>query len=213
MQGKECEHSELKQELKSGTNRSNACDQKGKWYQIMRNSYVHTFYLPYHFLISTSYHLHYTFRLPVNSNDEVCKCSRVMTTENLQYICTFCGEAEIVMQSAENGHFTIEIEEALYPVKCKKCVKRFADDIMCGDHVKSFHRNNFTQNIVSTLSVVLLKKYLTEQNLCTTGNKSILCSRLENCNYLKANITRIYFNVFLFLIHQLHFLAHTLVHN
>ena len=58
MQGKECKHSELKQELKSGTNRSTACDQEGKWYQIMRNSYVRTFYLPYHFPISALATIH-----------------------------------------------------------------------------------------------------------------------------------------------------------
>ena len=64
MQGKEAKHSALKQELKSSTNRSTSEDDTNKWHQIMRSSYVHTFYLPYHFPITSGYHSHYQSRVP-----------------------------------------------------------------------------------------------------------------------------------------------------
>ena len=49
MQGKESKHSSIKAALKSSTNRSISHDEKGKWHQLARGSFVRTFYLPYHF--------------------------------------------------------------------------------------------------------------------------------------------------------------------
>ena len=49
MQGKESKHSAIKAALKNSTNRSTSHDEKGKWHQLARGSFVRTFYLPYHF--------------------------------------------------------------------------------------------------------------------------------------------------------------------
>ena len=53
MQGKESKHSAIKTELKMCTNRSTSQDEKGKWHQLARGSFVRNYYLPYHFPIDT----------------------------------------------------------------------------------------------------------------------------------------------------------------
>ena len=45
-----------------------------------------------------------------------------------QYVCHFCAAAEDIIQSAENGKLINEINKVLYPVKCKECCERFADE-------------------------------------------------------------------------------------
>jgi len=76
LQGKESKHSEIKQQLKSCTNRSKVEDGVNKWQQYMRSSYVHTFYLPYHYPINI-YHPHYESRNPQKS-ERMCQCYRTL---------------------------------------------------------------------------------------------------------------------------------------
>ena len=87
MQGKEAKHSAIKQELKIGTNRSFECNEKGKWHQIMRSSFVRNFYLPYHFPLKASYASHYSSRKPNHLIEDCCDCSRPLHSDQLCAIC------------------------------------------------------------------------------------------------------------------------------
>ena len=142
MQGKESKHLQLKQELRLCTNRSKSDDDKGKWYQIMRSSYVQTFYLPYHFLTSTCYS-HYTCRVPKEDVDdfEIGSCSRKLNVgEN---VCSICANSEII-KAAENGEISENILHILKPIQCHECQLRFPDQIRCDGHIRTVHQRNIT---------------------------------------------------------------------
>ena len=72
IQGKESKHSAIKQELKTCSNRSCSQDNKGKWHQLLRGSFVRNFYLPYHFPMENYVSRSDSRNPPVNGI--VCSC-------------------------------------------------------------------------------------------------------------------------------------------
>ena len=142
MQGKESKHSQLKQELRVCPNRSKADEDKRKWFQIMRSSYVRTFYLPYHFPTST-YYSHYTCRVPKEDVDdfEICSCSRKLNVgEN---VCSICANSEII-KAAVIGEISENILHILKPVQCHEFQLRFPDKISFDGHIRTVHQRNIT---------------------------------------------------------------------
>ena len=82
LQAKEAKHSGVKEDL-TLTNRSNVSTATGKWWQVMRNNYVHSFYLPEHQPIPSSYTSHYQSRCPPHCyQSNICNCGR-----NKKLIC------------------------------------------------------------------------------------------------------------------------------
>lgn len=181
MQGKESKHSEIKQELKLGTNRSSECNEKGKWHQIMRASFVRNFYLPYHFPLKESYNSHYTSRKPKTLIENQCHCSRTLESECL---CRVCIEALKLTDSYCNGILSDQLVLVLKPIQCESCSLRFSDQSACNRHVKNVHhtnepKNNCNKLIPAIMNVNQLKEALRAYNKSTTGNKKELQRRLE----------------------------------
>jgi hypothetical protein len=181
MQGKESKHSQLKQELRGCTNRSKSDDDKGKWYQIMRSSYVRTFYLPYHFPATSTYYSHYTCRVPKDDADdfEICSCSRKLNLgEN---VCYICANVEI-LEAVENRKISENMLQILKPIQCHKCQMRFSDKSNCDSHIKSVHQRNITpcHLDIRTLTLNEVKLLLQERGLATEGKKKDLCNILED---------------------------------
>ena len=59
LQAKEAKHAGVKADL-SLSNRSNATDGKGKWWQVMRSNYIRNFYIPEYHPMPSSYTSHYS---------------------------------------------------------------------------------------------------------------------------------------------------------
>ena len=111
MQGKESKHSSIKQELKTCSSRSTKQDERGKWYQLIRSSYIQNFYLPYHFPIPSVYHSHFRPRKPV-TDEEYCHCSRLLQSELL---CQVCIESVPILDCPE------EISDRRYFIYNEAC--------------------------------------------------------------------------------------------
>ncbi len=181
MQGKESKHSAIKQELKMGTNRSSEENEKGKWHQIMRSSFVRNFYLPYHFPLMESYKSHYTSRTPKQRIENCCHCSREVHSEVL---CKICIDALKLSESYRTGILSDDLIPILNPIKCQSCSMAFADQSSCNRHIKKLHGNvgpkiNTNSLIPSTMTVNQLKDTLKGYNKPVTGNKKELQKRLE----------------------------------
>lgn len=182
MQGKESKHSSVKQELKSETNRSISEDNKGKWHQIMRSSFVRSFYLPYHFPINSPYHSHYRSRKPpLNDSFDRCNCSRPTLLNDL---CDTCIDEFDIMSSVRDGKISEKVDKLLKPIECRECGEHFADLLMCDKHIALKHNGEMDMSksdkiIPAALSVVKLKAYLGERSLSTSGTKETLRRRLE----------------------------------
>ena len=103
MQGKEAKHSSIKHELKTCSNRSLASDETGKWYQLMRSSFIRTFYLPYHLPnFSDSYHSHFQSRIaPNNEEPDYCYCSRPIQPSD--EMCFVCEKSLTILRDAKVG--------------------------------------------------------------------------------------------------------------
>ena len=144
--------------MKNTTQWKKSCDENAKWYQIMRNFYVQTFYLSYHFPVTSAHHSHNISRIPDKSSDQYCKCSQVIEDIDMHSLCNICIESESVMQSAENGQFCKEITNHLYPIKCDQCSKRFADILICNDHIKSCHTINKGEYCCTTIICGQIKR-------------------------------------------------------
>ena len=184
MQGKESKHSAIKQELKSCTNRSVECNEKGKWHQIMRSSFVRNFYLPYHFPLKASYRSHYSTRRPKQFIENFCNCFRALESDRL---CRVRIEALIMEKSVTDGTLTDDLLEILRPIKCISCIARFPDQATYLHHIKNTHSvsnstktKDLSENIVpSTMNLNQLKDTLRKYNKSTSGNKKELQRRLE----------------------------------
>ena len=181
MQGKESLHSSLKQQLRNETNRSKD-ENSNKWHQIMRSSFVRTFYLPYHFPIPPQYHSHYRSRRAFVEEGSYCDCSRELKDRD-DGVCSMCHESGYVLESAIVGKMSENIVKALKPIECSICKERFSDVSVLNHHEK-IHSSHGTQQNPKTLipqkmSVTELKKALKDMNKSTTGNKDVLCRRLE----------------------------------
>ena len=178
MQGKESKHSQLKQELKTCTNRSISHDENGKWYQLMISSYVRTFYLPYHFPATSPYHSHYTRRV-AEAGDNICRCSRTIIVDGNE--CHVCINALEIIESAERGKISDNVTEILKPFKCTQCLERFAHKIDCDKHLQCVNVRKLTRisQHPKDLKLVDIKKLLEERNLSMQGTKKELVERLE----------------------------------
>ena len=182
MQGKEAKHSSIKNELKMCSNRSNAQDQTGKWYQLMRNSFIRNFYLPYHLpSLSSSYNSHFRSRIPCFDNEiQYCCCSRILNGE--EEICFVCQQSAIILEDATNGKLSNDILAILKPITCTSCPLRFADRVTLESHLKQEHESKFVPNRFinpANLNLNQLREELKSRKLSTTGNKEILRRRLE----------------------------------
>ena len=195
MQGKEAKHSSIKQQLKLCSNRSKAEDKSGKWYQLMRASFIRNFYLPYHLPVFTNtYHSHYQSRIPSingSEDEEFCICSRKL--EENASLCNTCNNSLVLVESAKKGELSNIILEMLKPVKCSKCDERFPDLQSKETHVISVHENKNKKEKKSTsaskaknahinparLNITQLRKRLSEMGLPTTGNRGVLERRLR----------------------------------
>ena len=177
MQGKESKHSSLKQELKSCSNRSTVQDKNGKWYQLMRSSYVRNFYLPFHFPIPSTYHSHYQPRKPITEN-ECCHCSRELESELL---CKVCIASIPILDCVAKKCLTEEIFCLMMPVKCNECNERFADVVSCTEHKTNIHHNSnsLIPIVPRTLTVLQLKEELRSRKKSVGGSKEDLIRRLE----------------------------------
>ena len=143
MQGKESKQSAIKQELKSYTNRSVECNEKGKWHQIMRSSFVRNFYLPYHFPLKASYRSHYSTRRPKQFIENFCNCFRALESDQL---CRVCIEALIMEKSATDGTLTDDLLAIPKPIKCISCIERFPDQATYLRHIKNTQCLQFNKN-------------------------------------------------------------------
>ena len=182
MQGKESLHSSLKQQLRNESNRSKEETEKGKWHQIMRASYVRTFYLPYHFPTAPTYHSHYEPRKETSSNSDLsCSCSRELKNVG-DGVCSFCHDSCSILESAVQGKLLTDVVKVLKPMQCPQCTESFADKTMVDRHVKDNHESNSVSSkkiIPSQLNVAELKNVLKKMGKSTSGNKEMLRRRLE----------------------------------
>ena len=116
MQGKESKHSEIKQELKTGTNMSCELGENGKWHQLARSSYGRHFYLLYHFPVKT-YNVHSRSRNPpVATSENVCGCFRTLV--NCDDICSECVKSLEVVEDAKNGYLSEKLRTIILPIQC-----------------------------------------------------------------------------------------------
>lgn len=182
LQAKESKHASIKNDLKL-TNRSRAIGTQGKWWQVMRANYVRSFYLPEHYPTPSLYVSHYMSRMPPHITDDstYCECGRKKIDSD-EEICQFCAECSDVLESAAKQELICKVYNILKPVQCLICSKRFADKFSCDEHKTVVHAQGISsshQIIAKELSVVRLKEELKKRGLSTTGNKSILITRLE----------------------------------
>ena len=182
MQGKEAKHSSIKNELKMCSNRSNAQDQTGKWYQLMRSSFIRNFYLPYHLpSLSSSYNSHFRSRIPYFDNEiQYCCCSRILNGQ--EEICFVCRQSAVILENAKDGTLSNEILVILKPVACTSCPLRFADRVTLDSHLKQEHGSKFITNKLinpANLNLNQLREELKSRKLSASGNKEILRRRLE----------------------------------
>lgn len=178
MQGKESKHSSIKQELKSCSNRSTATDEKGKWHQLMRSSFVRNFYLPYHFPLPSNYHSHYQSRKPV-MDIEACHCCRPLESETL---CSVCISSLPLLVCVNQKCLTQELVLILKPIQCSSCSERFSDINMCNQHQTTHHQKQTATNknlVPRSMSVGQLKEELKLRKKAVTGKKEDLIRRLE----------------------------------
>ena len=187
MQGKESKHSAIKYELKMCSNRSKASDKSGKWYQLMRASFIRNFYLPYHLpSLSSNYHSHFQSRIPPTEEDfNYCYCSRLLQPS--QDICFVCEKSINVLNDAEVGKLSDELLKSFKPIACNQCGERFSDNLTLKSHSKDHDSNKPPQSRVvpANLNLKQLKEELSARNLSISGNKEILRRRLEGALAVK----------------------------
>ena len=165
MQGKEAKHSEIKQELKSCSNR-HIEGEKNKWYQLMQSSYVRTFYLPYHYPVK-AYNSHFESRnTPLMEN--MCECCRQIG--ECVSLCDICLIIQPYINDIGIGEIPDAVNEIRKPIVCSSCNFRSATHKCFVDTVEINPRG---------LTVLELKKMLDEKGERTSGNTEVLCQRLE----------------------------------
>jgi len=182
LQAKEAKHAGVKEDL-TLTNRSNASTvNTGKWWQVMRNNYVRSFYLPEHEPMPSFYNSHYLSRSPPHcSQPTFCKCGREKDKDELY--CDFCVTSIEVVSCASQRELTDNVYKALKPLICTQCDKRFADSLSLQTHETSSHSTSHFACEVTVnpkgMSINQLKAALRSRGLGTSGNKDILVRRLE----------------------------------
>ena len=196
MQGKESKNSEMKSLLKNNTNRNDDIGGTNKWFQVMRNNFVTTFYLPYHFPIKP-YVPHYTSRLPVDAAVDRCECLRRISTDETK--CCWCKSCESFLGEVKEGRLPELVLEVIKPIVCPHCTMRFSDLAMRDLHMEQVHP---TSQVVGTSSVPIaasvqtpstdavvkfdhmkvaeLKKCCFERGLSQSGSKPTLVMRLNS---------------------------------
>ena len=185
LQAKESKHSGVKQDL-SLTSRSRSKSNVGKWWQLMRTNYVRAFYLPEHQPAPSAYVSHYESRLPPHCKESLkyCECGRSL---NEQSTCTFCQEAEVVLNCAKAMELDKEILAILKPLQCATCQSRFPDSLTLQSHVKSHHglHNRVTRvgrtSMIHPPSMTVneLKEELKARGASLSRDKTTLIRRLE----------------------------------
>ena len=182
MQGKESKHSEIKQELKTGTNRSCEVGENGKWHQLARSSYVRNFYLPYCFLVKTYKVNSHSQNPPVATSENVCGCFRPLV--NCDDICLEYVKSFQVFEDAKNGYLSEKLRTIILPIKCPRCTLRFADSIS-SKYACELIKNNQIPNVSvkrlytnpKTMKVDELRNEISKINskASTKGSISVLC--------------------------------------
>ena len=175
MQGKEAKHSALKNDLKMSTNRSCSQDEKGKWHQVARGSFVRNFYLPYHFLLETYVSQSDLRNPPVKGN--ACACFRCLPDD--ENICEECITTIDLDDCVRNGVLSEYIKSVIKPIQCESCNERFSDIICANEHNSKCTKSAITEIIQKNLKLEELKRQLSARGISTSGNKAILCERLE----------------------------------
>lgn len=181
LQAKESKHSGVKSDL-SLSNRSNATDERGKWWQVMRANYVRSFYLPEYHPMPSSYSSHFKSRVPPHCVlHGYCICGRKKEDKESES-CPKCDESIIVIPCAEKRELSVEVQNALKQYSCRKCGKRFSDEASMETHM-DIHKTKAQLNSIKKnpkgMNVKELKAELNARNLSTTGNKDVLVRRLE----------------------------------
>ena len=124
MQGKEWKHSELKQELKGNTNRSNEQNSREKWHQIARSDYVRRFYLQYHFPVPNYESGYYSRKTIKDTNKLYCACFQEIGINKV--ICSVCRDSGPIMEGAAEAKILESVLEMLKRIKCSSCSEQFS---------------------------------------------------------------------------------------
>ena len=99
LQAKEAKHSGVKEDL-TLTNWSNVSTTTGKWWLVMQSNYVHSFYLPEHQPMPSSYASHYQSCSPPHGYQSNV-CNRGRNKENDFLSCQVCLSCARLVQAAE----------------------------------------------------------------------------------------------------------------
>ena len=167
LQAKEAKHAGIKQDL-AHTNRSNATNACGKWWQVMRQNYVQSFYLPEHHPMPSLYSSHFQSRSPPHTKlSDMCKCGRQKVNDEIY--CDNCLLSNDVVTCAKEKKLTDTVLCALKPVVCNICDSRFADSKTLLSHQKCHHVNGVNSVHINPrdMTVHSLKEALKIRGLST----------------------------------------------
>ena len=165
-------------------NRSRNSNNNGKWWQVMRASYIRSFYLPEHQPSPSSYSSHFKSRKPPHWEfPTFCDCGRKKDAIGCTH-CSICQACVCVVECAQQQKLSEEVIAILKPIVCSKCDKRFPDKACLDVHFDTSHSGQTVEmkdNKASfkSLSVEQIKKLLKAKRLSTSGRKDILIRRLE----------------------------------
>ena len=152
----------------------------------MRTNYVRGFYLPKHQPAPSTYVPHCESHLPPHCKEilQYCGCGRSLSEQST---CTFCQEAEVVLNCAKAMELDKEIPAILKPPQCATCQSRFPDSLTLQSHVKSHHALHNRVTRVERASMIHppsmkvneLKEELKARGASLSGDKTTLIRRLE----------------------------------
>ena len=181
LQAKEAKHSRVKEDL-TLTNWSNVSTATGKWWLVMQSNYVHSFYLPKHQPMPSSYTSHYQSCSPPHGYQSNV-CNRDRNKENDLLSCQVCLSSIDLVTCASSRGLTESVLCALKPVVCKQCNTRFADNLSLSSHLKFCNATEVRSVAINPTFITApgLKEALCSRGLLSTaGNKEILVKRLED---------------------------------
>lgn len=115
LQAKEAKHAGIKQDL-THTNRSNATNTCGKWWQDMPQNYVQSFYLPEHYPMPSPCSSHFQSRSPPHTKlYNMCKCVRQKVSDEIY--CDQCLLSNNVVTCGKEKKLT-DVCNQLYVTSC-----------------------------------------------------------------------------------------------
>ncbi len=113
LQAKESKHAGLKTGL-SLTNRSRDSSSDGEWWQVMRASYIRSFYLPEHQPSPSSYSSHFKSRKPPHYESlHFCDCGRKKHAIGFTQ-CSTCQACVCVVECAQQQKLSEEVMDNLH---------------------------------------------------------------------------------------------------